>query len=429
METTTFKIECDHHLSGLHEPDPDEEADSNIIILDDDDFLQTTFNLLNRNASLTNNTNSNNNTSDNKHQSSTFINMAASSPNERASSSSSSSTNILIDLTCDDFDLNDLFLLDTNNSFNLSLDTPKDTETTMAPPPPPPPPPPHPAPPEHAIKNEFDFKVFNFNIKDFTSCIEEILIDDDDEDEDENEHECEMRDDLLATSIMQQTAAEIPAGNSFLNYRCNETASSDHNNSSVANSETHPGNGRMSSNSRGHTVYTCDHCSKTFNKSYNFKRHLFAHKSSHDSALFTVNECPNCRRRIMDKSNFAKHVRLCNQKVSSKKVKYFSYPNSLASEKFCVDRDDESSTRKANTTRYIITDHCFKFIKTTSFSFKSVKMHNFIGKFWVKRTNSTFACKFGPKIPKIKRLPNFFKRPLITQLNIHRPAKNKFFFK
>lgn len=37
------------------------------------------------------------------------------------------------------------------------------------------------------------------------------------------------------------------------------------------------------------------------------------------------------KRRILDKSNFSKHLKLCSQKMLTKKIKYFSYPPSQTS--------------------------------------------------------------------------------------------------
>lgn len=70
-------------------------------------------------------------------------------------------------------------------------------------------------------------------------------------------------------------------------------------------------------------AYTCETCGKTFNKVYNYKRHMFSHKSRESNyrvktKLFQVNQCSNCHRRIMDKSNFTKHVRICSSKLLKK---------------------------------------------------------------------------------------------------------------
>lgn len=49
----------------------------------------------------------------------------------------------------------------------------------------------------------------------------------------------------------------------------------------------------------------CLHCGKCFNKSYNYKRHLLQHETT------LSYECPNCKRKILDKSNYTKHLKLC----------------------------------------------------------------------------------------------------------------------
>jgi hypothetical protein len=66
-------------------------------------------------------------------------------------------------------------------------------------------------------------------------------------------------------------------------------------------------------------MYKCETCSKTFNKVYNYKRHIFSHKSRESNyrvrtKQFQINQCSNCKRRIIDKSNFVKHVKICKQK-------------------------------------------------------------------------------------------------------------------
>jgi hypothetical protein len=67
----------------------------------------------------------------------------------------------------------------------------------------------------------------------------------------------------------------------------------------------------------------CHICSKKFKRSYNLKRHLFIHEvnsnrtndtSEPNQNLFQLNECPNCGKKIVDKSNYLKHLRICNEK-------------------------------------------------------------------------------------------------------------------
>ena len=347
-----FKIENIYIPSIDKQVNPidEEDIDNNIIILDDDDFIQTTFNLLSKNnaspasttcLSLDNNVDLNDAASyvNNRNTSSTnFFNLEntkCNSPTTTPSISSNASNsscnnnnnnnNILIDLTCDDFELNDLFMLHSNNEFSNLTTEQTQTNTNSA----------NNSNQELAtIKNEFDFKVFNFNIKDFTSCIEEILIDDDDEDEEEpmmgnNE------DELISKQRQQQhqDTSLVQDSNSFKNYRNTNDSSSD-----TSCTTKH------SSNRTSNTIYKCDQCFKTFNKSFNYKRHMYyvhASKETSENNNSTntnnihfkrmSNECPNCKRRILDKSNFAKHLRLCNQKILTKKVKYFSYPQATCS--------------------------------------------------------------------------------------------------
>jgi hypothetical protein len=118
-----------------------------------------------------------------------------------------------------------------------------------------------------AIKTEFELKNFNFNFD--SSRISEILIDDDEEEEEQDEH----------------------------------TESSD---------------GKLTLQSQ---KLSCQICSKTFAKLYNFKRHMFLHEAklngAHkvlkiDKCTFRVNQCEKCGREIADKSNFLRHVKQGN---------------------------------------------------------------------------------------------------------------------
>lgn len=69
--------------------------------------------------------------------------------------------------------------------------------------------------------------------------------------------------------------------------------------------------------------FQCEQCNKRFDKSYNYKRHLFMHKSQTSNQIktknFQINVCPNCDRQILDKSNFVKHLKICNRKNLQKK--------------------------------------------------------------------------------------------------------------
>lgn len=69
--------------------------------------------------------------------------------------------------------------------------------------------------------------------------------------------------------------------------------------------------------------FTCPDCSKTFNKSFNYKRHLSLHKIKNDN--LKKNSCPNCRKEIADQSNFIKHLKICSpdsiEKIKLKKIK------------------------------------------------------------------------------------------------------------
>ena len=294
-----FKIENDYIPSLNKSINPNEnnndDIDNNVIILDDDDFIQTTFNLLSKNTSSslpptpqsqTNADNSINNSPSIQNVSSTnFFNTSINS-----NTNTNNNNNILIDLTCDDFDLNDLFMLHSNNEFsnltseqnqatnnnpnsinnnnyNNQIDSTQQQELAT-------------------IKNEFDFKAFNFNIKDFTSCIEEILIDD--EDDDEEMLNADKSNELMS-SQQQQSNTTFTEFNSFKNYRTTNDSSSD--TSCTTKNTSH----------RTNTVYKCDQCSKTFNKSFNYKRHMYVHSSKETSENSNShfkrvpNECPNCK--------------------------------------------------------------------------------------------------------------------------------------
>ena len=305
-------------ISLIDQDNQEEVEDNNVIILDDDDFIQTTFNLLNTSASSSMNTPlvNNHDLSVNKtsHNSiattnATFLDLEA--PNKQISSAS----NILIDLTCDDFDLNDLFMLHSNNEYNLAIQNQANSQIdafnssnlkikadcTFSP------------QEQVTIKNEFDFKVFNFNIKDFTSCIEEILIDDDNEEVMANEVNNQHLERVETNKELEARETDLSTLNSFSKYRITNDSSSD----------------TSCTTKKSGNIYKCDQCAKTFNKSYNFKRHMIVHtsKEAGENSLKRGKECPNCKRRILDKSNFSKHVKICNKKILTKKVKYFSYPS------------------------------------------------------------------------------------------------------
>ena len=262
----------------------DMESDQDIIILNDDDFIQATFNLIN--AGTSNSQLYNNTTNTNNNNNADFVNefnqqeVDFKQQNEFKPSTFYADSSLqqsaclrlidLIDLTtCDDFDLNDLFQIqDSNTPANLSLNQPEmcsplhsvevasslDSDCRQD---------------QKLIKNEFDFKMFNPVIanrqQDF---IEEITIDDDDDNDDFDEA-CDDKYSQLSLSLPSLSSEN---DRSF----------------SSANS------------------YQCAVCSKTFNKTYNFKRHLLQHESQKQ-----LYECPNCSRKILDKSNFSKHLKLC----------------------------------------------------------------------------------------------------------------------
>ena len=234
-------------LFANRESDLSDEQD--IIILDDDDFIQTTFNLLNvlppKNA-------------DAGQQSNMYC----------FDSHALQQENTLIDLTsCDDFDLNDLLMIHSNGASQSFMDSNQKKNQ-----------------PDSSIKNEIDFKVFNFHLNNFEGCMEEILIED--EETDNSAHR-------------QQQAEHLPLEadvslSPFLTYR--------------------------QASDKGHTskednkIFKCQVCFKTFNKAYNLNRHLLIHEHT-EASLFKslkINECPRCARRIVDRSNFKKHLKICN---------------------------------------------------------------------------------------------------------------------
>ncbi|RNA25898.1 gastrula zinc finger -like [Brachionus plicatilis] len=85
--------------------------------------------------------------------------------------------------------------------------------------------------------------------------------------------------------------------------------------------------------------FTCSECIKTFDKSYNYKRHLLLHqiKNNESSSFdFESNHCPNCNKQIADRSNFIKHLKICSphslenfrskKKMKSANLNQFSCP-------------------------------------------------------------------------------------------------------
>lgn len=196
-----------------------EEIDQDIIILNDDDFIQATFNLMEQNEFVPNH----------YEQKYEFKTDTLNNPVDNSDLMID-----LIDLTsCEDFDLNDLFLIQetSENSFK------NDDQNQQ----------------QQLIKNEFDFKFFNLNQND---NIEEIVIND--FEEVYQTESCQSNDDTIIND---------------------------------------------SSNKK---VLKCDYCSKTFNKTYNYKRHLQQH-----TEVKNIHTCPGCDRKILDKSNFSKHLKLC----------------------------------------------------------------------------------------------------------------------
>ncbi|CAF0841485.1 unnamed protein product [Brachionus calyciflorus] len=234
--------ECDIKYDLLQFKMSGHNSENDTIILDDDDFIQTTLGFFNTGEiNETHSVNFEHTQSlispDNNHINDEQIN--------------------LIDLTsCDDFDLNDIFML---SSQNYSLNTEQNECLTLK---------------KEAfleIKSEYDFKSVDFN---FQSIPELILIDDEE----------------------SQT----------INHKLSE-------NSSITIDE-HFQEKSLESNSK--TVLKCPTCFKIFNKSYNYKRHLFLHKVKSNELdtdkNFKVNNCLKCNKTILDKSNFVKHLKLCN---------------------------------------------------------------------------------------------------------------------
>ncbi len=230
------------------------DSDQDIIILNDDDFIQATFNLIN---SSTNNSsqlyNTYENGSDKEAEQNNKTEKNEFKPTfytEPVSNDSDFRLIDLIDLTaCDDFDLNDLFLI--HDASNQAVNS-NQTEICSA----------SQSEDLKIVKNEFDFKMLN------TACfqqeIEEIVINDDDLEENYEDKD-------------YQLSISLPSFSS----------ENDH---SFKSSKS----------------LQCTFCSKTFNKIYNFKRHLLQHESQNN-----LNECPNCTRKILDKSNFSKHLKIC----------------------------------------------------------------------------------------------------------------------
>ena len=283
------------------------EDEHDIIILDDDDFIQTTFNIFSTSSNSSSRVTTNQNDVKNEN---IYQNSSAMIDNLNTSNTSNQQNSILIDLTtCDDFDLNDLLLMHSNNQINFNQNQQISSASNMS-------------SINHSemmdetkklIKNELDFKIFNFN---FGTSIEEILIDDDEEDEENEEEELEDEEsasDRVKNHHKHSTNLNMPSNlpndclqqpPSFIMYRTNDSSSET---SSVKQSKK--------------TIYKCDICFKTFNKSYNYKRHLFLQHESKSANSFSINECHNCKRRILDRSNFNKHVRICNQKTMKNKFK------------------------------------------------------------------------------------------------------------
>lgn len=247
-----------HFIQLTETGNTNSNEDEDIIILDDDDFIQTTLNLLEKFPKFEDNTIENHKdlNQDNEDQ-------------------------ILIDLTSD-FDLNDLFLIHSNNtSQHFSVNEKHEFKMD-----------------QQIIKNEFDFKEFNFN---FESCMDEILIDDDN----------------LKANIQEDNLNNETFITNLNNFNDGNISSILDSHDSI-NSLPIENNDESFNKNKNKKVYECEECSKDFDKSYNYKRHVFMHKShNHDNIKtknFQVNECQNCKRRILDKSNYSKHVKKCRQK-------------------------------------------------------------------------------------------------------------------
>jgi hypothetical protein len=279
-----FEASADHHLSEtscfMNSGEQRDETEPDIIILDDDDFIQTTLNLFNQ-------------TSHHHHHHHHQAELTTS-----ANILSNNDEHELIDLTCGDFDLNDIFLIDASSQPPLSSQNQATRAADEL---------------GHAqvklIKNEFadDLKMFDFNIMTFNSCMDEILIDDDDEEN--NNRELEANE---AISIDNQSES-----NSSSLHMPNESNSSE---SSLPDSAYQL------------NLLRCDKCLKTFNKLFNLKRHQFMHAAKEadsqqhqqqqtqiesESNNFNVNQCVKCGRKILDKSNFKKHVKICFKNESA----------------------------------------------------------------------------------------------------------------
>lgn len=190
-----------------------------IIILDDDDFIQTTFNLFSRNE---------------LNQEDDQFNTTCS--NEELLKQPSD----IIDLTInDDFDLYDMFMVNSGSNYNLNDNKNLKHEISLM------------------VKTELESKTMNNLIE-----IPEIILIED------------------------------------------EVSSSDNYNSTC----------NFTENSKS-KIFTCLECSKSFNKSYNHKRHVSLHKIKNgetSSCHLKKNSCPNCRKEITDRSNFIKHLKICS---------------------------------------------------------------------------------------------------------------------
>lgn len=287
------------------------DHEQDVIILDDDDFIQTTLNLFNPMQNLPHYSATENLNSTNGLVNDIMINNPEGAMGFQIThlqNENSSQMIDLIDLTsCDDFDLDNLFLMNSSTSSNnpVEFNSCSTNEVELE---------------KKMVKNEFDFKVFNFN---FGNSIEEILIDDEeeeDEDEDDEDDE-ELEEDEEQThenelkkieNSKTQSMKSASDSSSFTNYRIINDSSSE-------------------SSSTKKNIFTkqfkCNECSKVFGKLYNFKRHMFMHQTaSSDSnanqagaetgsgSIFKINECQYCKKRILDNSNFSKHLKICSQK-------------------------------------------------------------------------------------------------------------------
>jgi uncharacterized C2H2 Zn-finger protein len=222
-----------------------ENFDQDIIILNEDDLIQTTLNLF--------------------HAPNNNVNIQNNLPFDTASQGQNS---LLIDLT-QDFDLDEIFLLDAGGNANNNNVCFNKNESEFE--------------SKLFVKNELDLKCFNFGNSDST---EEILIEDDAEEE---EISCEN------TSIMNQNLQII-----------------------------------MDKNDKNLNQLKCENCGKIFRKKFNLERHMFMHQSKEENpsklGRFKLNKCSKCDREIVDKSNFLKHLKLCN--VNIEQYKNFIVRNS-----------------------------------------------------------------------------------------------------